>query len=57
MGWFDDIDNVVRNLDDVSTITILTGSVSDQAAWHRLLRSIKELWLLLFSVRRMENQE
>jgi hypothetical protein len=57
MGWFDDIDNVVRNLDDVPTITILTGSVSDQAAWHRLLRCIKELRLLLFSVRRMENQE
>jgi hypothetical protein len=57
MGWFDDIDNVVRNLNDGSTIAILIASVSDLAARHALLRSIKELWLLLFSVRRMENQE
>jgi hypothetical protein len=57
MGWFDYMDIVARNLDDESTIAILTGSVSDQAALHSLLCSIRDLRLLLLSVRCVENQD
>ncbi|MFC1975890.1 hypothetical protein ACFLXQ_05790 [Chloroflexota bacterium] len=45
-GWFDDMDIVVRSGDDGSTITTLTGIVSDQAALHGLLGSVKDLGLL-----------
>jgi hypothetical protein len=41
MSRFDNIDIVVRNLDAGSTITILTGSVSDQADLLRLLGSYR----------------
>jgi hypothetical protein len=56
-GWFDDMDIVVRSGDDGSTITTLTGTVSDQAALHGLLGSIRDLGLLLLSVQRVEDQE
>ena len=55
-GWFDDMDIVVKSGDDGSTITILTGTVSDQAALHGLLGSIRDLGLLLLSVRRVEER-
>jgi len=41
------MDIAVRDLDDGSTITILTGSVSDQAALHGLPASIINLRLIL----------
>lgn len=55
-GWFDDMDVTVRSDEDGSTITTLTGVVSDQAALHGLLGSIRDLGLLLLSVRRVEDQ-
>ena len=55
-GWFDDMDVTVRSGDDGSTITTLTGTVSDQAALHGLLGSIRDLGLLLLSVRRVEDR-
>jgi hypothetical protein len=57
MGWLVDMDIVVRSLDDGSTITILMSSMSDQAAVYSLPDSIKDLKLLLLSVRRMQDQE
>jgi hypothetical protein len=51
------MDIVVRNLDDGSTITILTGSASDQAAFLSPLCSIRDMRLLLLSVQCVENQE
>jgi len=57
MDWFDNMNIAVRNLDVGSTITILTGSVSDQAALHRLPGSIRDVGLLLLSLRRVEDQE
>jgi hypothetical protein len=55
-GWFDDMEIAVRSHDDGSTITTLTGTVSDQAAFHGLLGSIRDLGLLLLSVRRIEDR-
>jgi hypothetical protein len=43
MGWFHDMEIVGRNFDDGLTITILAGSVSDQAALHGLPGSIRDL--------------
>jgi hypothetical protein len=56
-GWFDGMDVVVRSDEDGSTITTLTGTVSDQTALHGLLGSIRDLGLLLLSVRRVEDQK
>ena len=56
-SWFDDMDVAVRIDEDGSTITTLTGVVSDQAALHGLLGSIRDLGLLLLSVRRVEDQK
>ena len=56
-GWFDDMDIVVRGGDGGSTITTLTGTVSDQVALHGLLGSIRDLGLLLLSVRRIKDRE
>jgi hypothetical protein len=57
VGRLDDVVIVATNLDDGSTLTILTGSVSDQAALHGLLGSSRDLRQLLLSVRRVKNQE
>jgi hypothetical protein len=54
-GWFDDMEIVVRSGDGGSTITTLTGVVSDQAALHGLLARIRDLGLLLLSVQRLEH--
>ncbi|MBN1979206.1 MAG: hypothetical protein JW918_17555 [Anaerolineae bacterium] len=56
-GWFDGMDIAVRSGEDGSTITTLTGVVSDQAALHGLLGSIRDLGLLLLFVRRVEDQD
>ena len=54
-GWFDDMEIVIRSGDGGSTITTLTGIVSDQAALHGLLSCIRDLGLHLLSVQRLEH--
>ena len=56
-GWFDDMTIVVKCSDDGSAVTTLTGVVGDQAALHGLLGRVRDLGLLLLSVRRVEDQE
>jgi hypothetical protein len=54
-GWFDDMEIVIGSGDGDSTITTLTGIVSDQSALHGLLSRIRDLGLLLLSVQRLEH--
>ncbi|MEZ4834349.1 MAG: hypothetical protein R2873_20575 [Caldilineaceae bacterium] len=48
--WFDDM--VISHKAD--GVTVLTGAVVDQAALHRMLRTIRDLGLPLLSVVRIE---
>ena len=56
-SWFDDMTIAVESSDDGSSVTTLTGVVGDQAALHGLLGRVRDLGLLLLSVRRVEDQE
>ena len=51
-GWSDFMSNLEQSFDQENgaTITIITGTVTDQAALHGLLEHIRDLNLTLLSV-------
>jgi hypothetical protein len=51
--WFDGLAIIPQANDE----TLLTGSVTDQAALHGLLGKIRDLGLPLLSVKRVESEE
>ena len=51
--WFDGFTIAPQDNDD----TLLTGPVADQSALHGLLAKIRDLGLLLLSVKRVEIKE
>ncbi len=52
--WFDNMAITVANSDDRTTITTLTGPVTDQTALHGLLARIRDLGLFLLLVQCLE---
>jgi hypothetical protein len=52
--WFDDLKITVEGNSPDTTVTILTGVITDQAALHGLLNRIRDLNLLLLSVNLFE---
>jgi hypothetical protein len=52
-GWFDGMAVAQENLGDGTPLTILTGTVSDQAALRGLLSKIWDLNLSVVSVNRV----
>jgi hypothetical protein len=48
--WFDDLTIHIQSQGDGPSITVLTGTVSDQVALHGLLARIRDLNLPLISV-------
>jgi len=52
--WFDDMKITIESNTPGTTITVLTGVVTDQAALHGLLNRIRDLNLLLVSVQLIE---
>lgn len=54
--WADWFDSLTIRLEDNGE-TRLTGSVVDQAALHGLLRKVRDLGMLLISVKRIEPKQ
>jgi hypothetical protein len=52
--WFEDMAITVERSDDHTTVTTLTGPVTDQAALHGILSRIRDLGLPLLSVQCLE---
>lgn len=52
-AWFDDMALTVEQGADGTSVTSLTGTVSDQPALHGLLARIRDLGLPLLSVERL----
>ncbi len=50
--WFDDMTITTERRKDGTTITVLTGTVSDQPALHGVLARVRDLGLSLLSVQR-----
>ncbi len=55
-NWFDGMTMIYKSAEDDSPITILTGSVVDQAALRGLLTKIWDLNLAVISVNRIESE-
>jgi hypothetical protein len=51
--WFDGMSIAVEPAKDGSTLTVLTGSVADQAALYGLINRMRDLGLPLISVGRV----
>ncbi len=51
--WFDGMSITFEQAEDGSTVTVLTGSVLDQAALYGLINRIRDLGLSLISVGRV----
>jgi hypothetical protein len=51
--WFDGMSIAFEQAEDGSTITVLTGSVMDQAALYGLINRMRDLGLPLISVGRV----
>ncbi len=51
--WFDGMSISFERPEDGSTVTVLTGSVADQAALYGLINRVRDLGLPLISVGRM----
>jgi hypothetical protein len=49
--WFDDMDIGVRRRADGPTVTVISGTVADQAALHGLLNRIRDLGIPLLAVK------
>jgi len=52
-AWFDDMALAVECSDDGTSVTTLTGTVSDQPALHGLLVRVRDLGLSLLLVERV----
>ena len=52
-AWFDDMTLAAERSGDGTTVTTLTGTVSDQPALHGLLDRIRDLGLALLLVERL----
>ncbi|MBN1667662.1 MAG: hypothetical protein JW862_11255 [Anaerolineales bacterium] len=50
--WFDDLDITQENND-----TLLSGVITDQSALHGLLKKVRDLGLVLVSVKRISDHE
>ena len=50
--WFDGLDITQENHD-----TLLSGMITDQAALHGLLKKVRDLGLVLVSVKRISDHE
>ena len=53
VGWFDGMSIAFETAGDGSTVTVLTGSVVDQAELYGLINRVRDLGLPLISVGRM----
>lgn len=51
--WFDGMSIAFEQAEDGSTLTVLTGSVADQAALYGLINRMRDLGLPLISVGRV----
>jgi len=51
--WFDGMSIAFEQAEDGSTVTVLTGSVMDQAALYGLINRMRDLGLPLISVGRL----
>lgn len=51
--WFDGMSIVFERSEDGSTVTVLTGAVTDQAALYGLIGRVRDLGLPLISVGRV----
>jgi hypothetical protein len=51
--WFDGMTIEYTSADDGSTVTVLTGFVTDQAALYGLISRMRDLGLALLSVDRL----
>ena len=51
--WFDGMSIAFEPAGDGSTVTVLTGSIVDQAALYGLINRMRDLGLPLISVRRI----
>jgi hypothetical protein len=51
--WFDGMSIAFQPAEDGSTLTVLTGSVADQAALYGLINRMRDLGLPLISVGRI----
>ena len=51
--WFDGLSIAFEQAEDGSTVTVLTGSVVDQAALYGLINRMRDLGLPLISVGRI----
>jgi hypothetical protein len=51
--WFDGMSIAFEQAEDGSTVTVLTGSVADQAALYGLINRMRDLGLPLISVGRI----
>ncbi len=52
-NWFDGMSITFEQAEDGSTVTVLTGSVVDQAALYGLINRMRDLGLSLISVGRV----
>jgi hypothetical protein len=52
-AWFDDVALTAEHSEDGTTVTTLTGTVSDQPALHGLLVRVRDLGLALLLVERL----
>ena len=51
--WFDGMSIALEQAEDGSTVTVLAGSVADQAALYGLINRMRDLGLPLISVGRV----
>ena len=51
--WFDGMSIALEQAEDGSTVTVLTGTVIDQAALYGLINRVRDLGLPLISVGRV----
>jgi hypothetical protein len=51
--WFDGMSIALEQAEDGSTLTVLTGSVIDQAALYGLIGHLRDLGLPLISIERL----
>jgi len=49
-NWFEDVDTMSLEQEDDIPVTILSGSVADQAALHGILNRIRDLGLTLLTI-------